>query len=66
MLIMRAGSFGAAAFSIKGVTSLVRSKTRWRLRVRTRVQAEDGYSSYGAPQFDPELLTKTCNSRDVP
>lgn len=34
-------------------------KTRVRLRVRTRVHALSGNSSKGAPQFEPELLTKT-------
>lgn len=45
ILIMREGSSGVAAFSRSGVTSWVRSKTRWRLRVRTRVKASEGYSS---------------------
>jgi len=51
MLIIRAGSPGVAAASKRGVPACV--------IVKTRVHAESGNSSYGAPQFDPELLTKT-------
>lgn len=54
----RAGSPSTAAASRRGVTPWVMVKTRVRLRVRTRVHAESGNSSYGAPQFEPLLLTK--------
>lgn len=59
MLITRAGDSGEAAASRRGVTAWVIVKTRVRLRVRTRVHALSGNSSYGAPQLDPELLTRT-------
>lgn len=42
-------------------------KTRVRFRVRTRVHAVSGNSSYGAPQFEPLLLMRMCSlgSRDL-
>lgn len=58
MLIILAGSEGVAAASSSGVTSCVIVKTRVRFSVRTRVHAESGNSSYGAPQFEPLLLTR--------
>lgn len=61
MLMIRAGSSGVAAASRRGVRACVIVKTRVRLSVRTRVHAESGNSSYGAPQFEPLLLTRTCN-----
>jgi hypothetical protein len=64
MLMIRAGSSGVAAASRRGVTSCVIVNTLWRLSVRTRVQALSGYSSYGAPQLLPELLTRTWSSVD--
>jgi hypothetical protein len=57
--MIRAGSSLVAAASRRGVTACVMVKTRVRLRVRTRVHAESGNSSKGAPQFEPELLTRT-------
>lgn len=61
MLITRDGDSGVLPASRRGVRSWVIVKTRERLRVRTRVHALSGYSSYGAPQLLPELFTSTCN-----
>lgn len=63
MMITLAGFVGfSEAASSRGVRSWVMVKTRWRFSVRTRVHAASGYSEYGAPQFDPELLIRTSSS----
>ena len=61
ILMMREGESSEAPASRRGVRAWVSVKTRVRLRVRTLVHADSGNSSYGAPQFDPELLTRTSN-----
>lgn len=61
MLMIREGEEGELPASKRGVRSWVIVKTRERLSVRTRVHADSGYSSYGAPQLLPELFTSTCN-----
>jgi hypothetical protein len=59
--MIRAGEEAVPAASRRGVRACVMVKTRVRFRVSTRVHALSGNSSYGAPQFDPLLLTRTCS-----
>lgn len=60
ILTTRDGSEGREARSRSGVRSWVRVKTRWRLRVRSFVQAASGCVSKDSPQEAPELLMRMC------
>ena len=62
MFIMREGEERVEVEVRRGVRSWVRRKTRERLRVRTRSNADCGYSEYGAPQLLPLLFTRTSRS----